>query len=261
MNVFVFDIETIPDVDACRRLYDLHDLPEAEVVEAVKALRRGEGKSDFFPHYLQQVVAISCVLRHQDKFTLWSLGDEDTPEKGLIERFYKGLERYVPTLVSWNGGGFDLPVLHYRALKNGVVASQYWELGEKDREFKFNHYLGRYHLRHIDLMDILASYQSRANAPLDHIASLLGFPGKMGIGGAQVWDAYQAGRIREIRQYCEVDVLNTYLIFLAFEHMRGNLSENRFKEEQDLVRQKIKEANQPYLNDFLDAWGGRTNAA
>lgn len=254
MNVFVFDIETIPDVEACRKLYDLDGLSDKDTVEAVKAIRRGEGKSDFFPHYLQKVVAISCTLRHQDKFALWSLGEETSPEKDLIERFYKGLDRYVPTLVSWNGSGFDLPVLHYRALKNGVQAPQYWELGDKDREFKFNNYLGRFHLRHIDLMDLLAGYQSRANAPLDHISTLLGLPGKMGIGGAHVWDAYQEGKIKEIRDYCEVDVLNTYLVFLTFEHMRGNMSTQTWQEEQKLVRDKLVEMNQSHLNEFLSSW-------
>lgn len=254
MNVFVFDIETIPDVDACRKLYDLSDLEDAQVVEAVKAMRRGEGKSDFFPHYLQQVVAISCALRHQDKFTLWSLGEENSSEKDLIERFYKGLDRYVPTLVSWNGGGFDLPVLHYRALKHGIQAPQYWESGDIDRDFKFNNYLNRYHLRHIDLMDVLAAYQPRANAPLDHISVLLGLPGKMGIGGAHVWEAYQAGRLKEIRDYCEVDVLNTYLVFLAFEHMRGKLSSQALQEEQQMVKTKLHELNLPHFNEFLNAW-------
>lgn len=254
MNIFVFDIETIPDVGACRKLYNLDGLSDGDTVEAVKALRRGEGKSDFFPHYLQQVVAISCVLRHQDKFTVWSLGEESSNEKDLIERFYKGLERYVPTLVSWNGGGFDLPVLHFRALKNQVVAAQYWEWGDRDRDFKYNNYLNRYHVRHIDLMDVLAAYQPRANAPLDHVAAMLGFPGKMGIGGAHVWDAYQAGKIAEIRQYCEIDVINTYLIFLAFEHMRGWLSDKAWEEEQSLVRSKLQEANLPHFNDFLKAW-------
>lgn len=254
MNVFVFDIETIPDVHACRKLFNLNGLNDADTVEAVKALRRGEGKSDFFPHYLQQVVAISCVLRHQDKLTIWSLGEESSSEKDLIERFYKGLDRYVPTLVSWNGGGFDLPVLHYRALKNGVQAPQYWDLGDNDRDFKFNNYLGRFHLRHIDLMDLLAAYQSRANAPLDHIAAMLGFPGKMGIGGAHVWEAYQQGKLKEIRDYCEVDVLNTYLIYLAFDHMRGKLSSKALEEEQDLVRVKLKELNLPHFNEFLNAW-------
>ena len=64
--------------------------------------------------------------------------------------------------MSWNGGGFDLPVLNYRALIHGVTAARYWDWGDDDREFKFNSYLGRYHTRHLDLMDVLAMYQPRA---------------------------------------------------------------------------------------------------
>ena len=93
----------------------------------------------------------------------------------------------MPQLVSWNGGGFDLPVLHYRGLRHGVVAGKYWDMGDDDREFKYNNYISRYHLRHLDLMDLLAMYQPRANAPLDAMAKLCGFPGKLGMDGSQVY--------------------------------------------------------------------------
>ena len=82
-----------------------------------------------------------------------------------------GIERYTPQLVSWNGGGFDLPVLNHRALIHGVTAAKYWDWGDDDRDFKFNSYLGRYHTRHLDLMDVLAMYQPRASAGLDAMAS------------------------------------------------------------------------------------------
>ncbi len=78
-------------------------------------------------------------------------------EKELIERFYDGIDRFTPNLVSWNGG-FDLPVLHYRALKHGVPGRRYWETGNEDTSFKWNNYLSRYHQRHLDLMDVLAMY-------------------------------------------------------------------------------------------------------
>ena len=71
-----------------------------------------------------------------------------------MKRFFDGIERYSPTLVSWNGGGFDLPVMHYRALINGVTAPRYWETGNDDASFRYNNYLGRYHWRHTDLMDV-----------------------------------------------------------------------------------------------------------
>src|SRR3569833_1118924 len=98
-------------------------------------------------------------------------------------------------------GGCDLPVLHYRALRHGIAAPRDWDGGEFDRDFKWSNYLGRYHWRHIDLMDVLAAYQPRACAPLDQIATLLGLPGKMGMSGAKVWDHFLAGDIAGIRNY------------------------------------------------------------
>src|SRR5256885_9545632 len=96
--------------------------------------------------------------------------------------------------------------LHYRALRWQVQAPRYWETGDEDTAFRYNNYLGRFHWRHIDLMDVLSGYQNRARASLSNTACLLGLPGKMGFSGAQVWDAYQAGNLVGVPQYCETDV-------------------------------------------------------
>ncbi len=112
-------------------------------------------------------------------------------------------------------------MLNYRALIHGVRAARFWDMGEDDRDFKWNNYISRYHSRHLDLMDVLAMYQGRGNAPLDQIAQLLGLPGKLGMDGSKVWDAYQAGRIEAIRHYCETDVANTYLVYQRFQLIRG----------------------------------------
>ena len=80
-----------------------------------------------------------------------------------------------------------LPVLHYRALLHKVAAPTYWETGDNQQNFRWNNYLSRFHYRHMDLMDLIAGYQNRAFAPLDDIASMLGFPGKMGMSGDKVW--------------------------------------------------------------------------
>ena len=127
-------------------------------------------------------------------------------EPELIRRFFDGIEKYTPQLVSWNGGGFDLPVLNHRALIHGVTASQYWDWGDDDREFRYNNYLARFHTRHLDLMDVIAQYQPRASAGLDAIARLCGFPGKLGMDGSEVGAAIAAGRIQDVRSYCECDV-------------------------------------------------------
>ena len=157
-------------------------------------------------------------------------------------------------LVSWNGSGFDLPVIHYRSLLYGIDASHYWETGQNDTSFRYNNYLSRYHERHTDLMDVLAAYQPRANAPLDEIATLCGFPGKMGMSGAKVWDSYQAGRIEEIRDYCETDVLNTYLVYLNYERNRGNFDQAGYEAECARVREELKASEKPHLLEFEAAW-------
>ncbi len=255
MNVLVFDIETVPDVDAGRRLYRLDGLSDKDVARVMFHKRREQtGDSDFLRHHLHRVVAISVVLRHADSVSVWSLGELASDEAELVRRFFDGIEKYTPTLVSWNGSGFDLPVLHYRALKHGIAASRYWDTGDNDRDFKWNNYISRYHARHTDLMDVLSAYQPRAAAPLDDIALLLGLPGKMGHGGADVWDRFQDGQLEAIRNYCETDVLNTYLIYLRYELMRGNLDAAGMKREETLARDMLKSANKPHLSAFLAAW-------
>jgi predicted PolB exonuclease-like 3'-5' exonuclease len=217
MAILVFDIETVPDIESGRKLYDLVGLSDEDTAQAMFALRRSKAGNDFLPHYLQKICAISLVMSHGNQIKVWSLGDEQSDEKELITRFFAGIDKHTPTLVSWNGSGFDLPVLHYRSLLHGVSAPTYWETGENQQSFKWNNYLSRFHYRHIDLMDLVAGYQNRAFAPLDDISCMLGFPGKMGMSGSKVWEQFAAGQIKEIRDYCETDVLNTYCVFLRFE--------------------------------------------
>jgi predicted PolB exonuclease-like 3'-5' exonuclease len=253
-NIFVFDIETIPDVDSGRRLHALDGLDDADTGKAMLHLRQQQTGSEFLPLHLQRICAISVVLRHADKVKVWSLGDPQAPEAELVQRFFDGVDKFTPTLVSWNGGGFDLPVLHYRALLHGIQAPRYWDTGGDDRDFKWNNYLSRYHERHTDLMDVLAGYQLRANAKLDEIASMLGFPGKMGMSGAKVWDAYQAGEIEAIRNYCETDVLNTYLVYLRFELIRGHLTPESYQQELGLLRDTLAQDERGHIAEFLGHW-------
>lgn len=254
MNVFVFDIETVPDVEGGRRLHGLEGLSDKDVAAVMFNKRRQENGTEFLRLHLQRVVAISAVLRSGDRVKVWSLGEPESGEAELIQRFFDGLERYTPTLVSWNGGGFDLPVLHYRAMLHGISAPRYWETGDEDSSFRWNNYISRYHTRHTDLMDLLALYQQRAYVPLDEMAGLLGFPGKMGMSGARVWESYQAGEIDAIRNYCETDVLNTYLVYLRFQRFRGQLSAEGLAAECRLLADSLAAENKPHLTAFLDAW-------
>ena len=253
--VLVFDIETVPDIAGLRRIHDLDAGVSDEQVAAMAFQRRRQSTGgDFLQLHLHRVVAIACALRDRDSFRVWSLGESGDDEGRLIQRFFDGIEKYTPQIVSWNGGGFDLPVLHYRGMLHGVRAARYWDQGEDDREFKWNNYISRYHARHLDLMDLLAMYQPRGAAPLDDFARLLGFPGKLGLEGSQVWQAWQDGKLAQIRSYCEADVANTYLVFLRFQLMRGALPPDKYKQEIALMRATLEKSSEPHWKEFLTIW-------
>jgi len=257
----VFDIETIPDCDGLRRLHAGEpgwDGDDAAIAQRAFDEQRERSGSDFLRHHLHRICAISCVLRTDKSLRVRSLGGVDTDEATLIAEFFDIIERSTPQIVSWNGGGFDLPVLNYRALVHGIAAPRFWDWGDDDREFKWNNYLNRYHTRHLDLMDVLAMFSGRANAPLDDLAKLCGFPGKLGMDGSKVWDSYSAGGLPGIRAYCETDVMNTWLVYCRFRLMRGELSREGYDAEIALARDTLGGlASKPdceHWKEYLDAW-------
>jgi predicted PolB exonuclease-like 3'-5' exonuclease len=256
MNVLCFDIETVPDTEFGRRIFDLGDLDDESIAKVMRFKQMQARQTDFLPLPQHRVVVISAVLRNRDGLHIFSLGEQLGSEREIVQRFFDGIERKGPTLVSWNGSGFDLPVLHYRALKHGISASRYWEIGDSDRDFRYNNYLSRFHWRHIDLMDVLSGFQIGGRASLEHVAQLLELPGKLGMSGAKVWDYYLEGRRAEIERYCETDALNTYLVYLRFELMRGMLDSKQYVHEIERVRSHIDAADEPHWREFKAAWQG-----
>lgn len=247
--ILAFDIETIPDVAGLRRLHNLPDtLGDSDVVEIVQRLLRQKRGNDFFPLHLHRVATISCVLQQFNCtniqplqiFSLPRDNDNLKSEEKAIHQFFELIEEHKPTLISWNGSGFDLPVLHYRAMIHRQQAATYWR----------NSYLNRYQEHHTDLMDVLAMYQVRAFAPLNEIAVLCGFPGKIGIGGAGVWAAWQKGDIDGIRRYCEVDSLLTYLLYVRYLRFRG---ENKAEMKEKFIREQLEKDGDRW-EEFLSAW-------
>ena len=258
-----FDIETIPDTDALRALRGFSSaVSDDEVVETDARLRRQEKKDDFLPPHLHRVAVISCVLRNfhpregdenAAPLKIFSLAPPEYDEAAAVAMFFRVIEKYTPQLASWNGGGFDLPVLHWRAMKYGLAAPRYWQMHGADEtgdKFRWNNYTSRYHERHVDVMDALALYQPRAFAGLDAAARLCGLPGKIGIGGANVWDAWRAGETENIRKYCEADALLTYLLFARLRHFRGGAPS--IEEEEKFVRDNLDKTR---WAEFLEQWG------
>ena len=257
--VLVFDIESIPDVEGLRALRGAPDgSTDEQVHEAWLSERKDKGQSDFMPLHLQRILVISVVFRNAEGLRIHSFVDRDGASEGkVVQTFFNSIEKHQPQLVSWNGSGFDLPVLHYRGLRHGVEASKYWDMGEDDREYKWNNYISRYHMRHLDLMDLLAMYSPKNNAPLDAMAKLCGFPGKLGMDGSQVYAQYLAGQTDDIRRYCETDGMNTYLVYCRVQKMRGGLTEAEYEQEIAYVKETLGNLapTESHWDEYLKAWG------
>jgi predicted PolB exonuclease-like 3'-5' exonuclease len=251
--ILVFDIETIPDCAGIRTIHGLPaELPDRDVAEVAFQKRRVQsaGTTDFLPVHLHRVLVISCVLRNDDGLRIFSIGEPEVGEAGAVQRFFDGINKYAPQLVSWNGRSFDLPVLVNRGLIHGVDAACFWETGA---EARFNNYINRFHDRHCDLMDVLSIYGGRGS-PLDELARLSGFPGKLGVGGAAVWESYLAGGIEAIRNYCEADTVNTFLLYLRFQLMRCSYTREHYESELALLRSTLEKRTEAHWREFLSLW-------
>lgn len=261
MSVCIFDIETVPDIAAIAKLdnIDTSHISDNELYDYALMQRRAEAGNEFMRHHLHKIVAISLVLVQGDKLKCASVGEVNDNEQTIIERFFQVIDHYQPQLVSWNGSGFDLPVLHYRALMHNVSAPTYWDVGHFDSNAKWNNYLSRFQWKHLDLMDVLAGYQMRSVAPLDDIAKLCGFPGKLATDGSAVLELYRNDQLQSIRDYCETDVLNTYLVYLRFEFMRGLLSDKQYQQSLTKLANYLKQQDKPHFNEFLVAWQSAKN--
>lgn len=256
MNLLVFDVETIPDVEGGRRIHDLGDASDADAAEILFHYRRQqtEGRSDFLRHHLHRVAAIAVVERRGAQLQLRSLGTADSPEPELLAEFFELVAATRPVLVSWNGRRFDQPVLHYRALLHGIDCPDYWDRGGRHHEFKWNNYLSRYHQRHIDLMDVLAGYDTQAAVPLHELCRMLGLPGKDDMNGSDVWQQYQDGNLAGIRRYCETDALNTYLLYLRYSRIQGGLDAEAYRAEVRRVQRLLDTSTEPHLSAYLQQW-------
>lgn len=264
-TLFVFDIETIPDTSAVANLTGSDEKDEEKLRQELEAyhLDITDGKNAFLRQPFHKVVAVSFLEAEiereggQERYILKELrsgGTEQSSEKELLEGMFQYLARSKPRFVSFNGRTFDMPVLKYRAMKHGISAPWLYNSGDK-----WNSYSSRYSLDwHCDLLEALSEFGASARVKLNEVCSIMGFPGKFGIDGGKVSEMFDAGKIKEIRDYCETDVLNTYLVYLRYQMHRGDLSKDGYNRAIGDVLALIENEKDErgHLGEFFEAWEG-----
>jgi predicted PolB exonuclease-like 3'-5' exonuclease len=241
-NLIVWDIETVPDLKGFAAANGHAGMSDDEV--------RAELGDKFPKHVYHAIICIGALVAHREEAGHWIVDAIGAPhvgersEKDLITSFVDKIAALSPQLVTFNGSSFDLPVLRYRAMVHGVAAP-----GLAARP-----YFHRYTDDAIDLCDVLSSFSLQAKASLHELCRVMGLPGKPdGMTGAEVEKYYRDGRIREIAEYCESDVVNTYRVWLRYELFRGRLSVPEFQgSEADLVELvKARENTKPHLSGLM----------
>jgi predicted PolB exonuclease-like 3'-5' exonuclease len=264
-SLFVFDIETIPDTDAVKNL-------TGSETKDVETLRKEleeyhieiSGGNPFPRQPFHKIVAISFLEAEisvnndgTEEYHLTEIrsgGNEDSNEEEIVKGFFSYVAKKRPRFVSYNGRTFDLPVLKYRAMKYGVSAPWFYKSGDK-----WNNYTQRYSLDwHCDLLDAFSDFGASAKCKMNEVCSILGIPGKFGVDGSKVTELYDSKKIKEIRDYCETDVANTYLLYLFYQMHTGTLSTQGFVNAAEQVATYLEEEgknkDKKHLADFLAEW-------
>jgi predicted PolB exonuclease-like 3'-5' exonuclease len=261
INYLVFDIETRVDKDLVKQIYDAENsltLEQAYDTARDRILERSGQQSDFFPIPFHVPIAIS-TLQADEKYRIRSLGcfgADRYSELELVSKFWESFER-ARTLVTFNGRTFDLPVLESRAMKHGLSLPRYFAAGEGRSTFRGSRYSDTYH---IDLCDYLSNFGAYPRNALNLWAKLTGLPGKYTIAGEDVEYLFRQGRQKEVNQYCMTDVLQTYLLFLRVELLRGRMDKAAYDAamaaaQEDLMQRASNAGSENFLLDFLQHCG------
>ena len=253
----ILDTESVPD----EKLVKLVKYPQEAITESdavrraqAEARERSHNDSDFLPVSFQYPVA-ACVIRVSEDFRLQSIRCIDSPQfrpREIVCGFWQGIARFPDAqLVTFNGRGFDLPLLELAAFRYGCDLRAYLRNGRD-----------RYRGNHLDLMDWATNFNAfRLIGGLNLLAKILGKPGKMEVVGEQVYEMFLRGERQAINDYCMFDTLDTYFVFLRTRVMIGALS---LEDEQALVREHAREwitskvPEHPALQKYLENWGDWT---
>lgn len=245
--LLVFDIETIADTDAARRIYpQLATLNDEDTLSALTAIRTQEAGHDFMRLPLQRIVCISALYIKDGVMSLFSLSADKFSEKDILLKFFRAFSdvNHLPQLVSWNGSGFDIPVLIYRAMQYDLSAPWLFEEGARIKNMRYDNYVNRFQTRHLDLMDRFSHYGASRREAMDVVASLYGLPGKTTVNGSMVGALVADNDWQTLSVYCESDVMNTWLIYLRWLRLTGQLSSPSFDYWQQYSRDYLTRLTQ-----------------
>jgi 3'-5' exonuclease len=225
MPFAIFDIETRIDKHLLNQVFFAGDgIDDEEAYQRFRGDPRNRS-GDFMPTTLHRPISIALGRVGDDYLlaTVESLALDNYSEARLVAEFWRQIEAFSGTLVSFNGRGFDLPVLELAALRDGLTLRHYFD------ETAPQSLRARQGGRHYDLYDLLCNYGAASlRGGMDLLLKLIGMPGKVVMDGSRVQDCYEAGRLDEIHRYCRSDVLQTYFLFLRVELMRGRIDEARY---------------------------------
>lgn len=263
-NLFVFDIETIPDIDAAKRLLNLESDDKNELRQALTDyhLKITDGKNSFLRQPFQKIVTISFLeaeiirdFNGQEFYQIKDIrsgGDLSSSESDLVKGFFSHLKKTFSRLVSFNGKNFDLPVLKYAAMKNDVEAAWLYKSGDK-----WNNYNQKFSLDwHCDLADAFSDFGASAKVKMNELCAAFALPGKIGVDGSMVTELFDQNRLQEIRDYCETDVINTYLLYLTYQHHNGSMSRDSFVKCKKSLEEFLEKnaENKSHFREFLNEW-------
>jgi predicted PolB exonuclease-like 3'-5' exonuclease len=261
VTYLIFDCEAIADGELVKRVrYPNDDLTPQQAVRRYRnevLEERGDGK-DILP--VTYMLPISVAIAKVDaEYRLLDLAALDAPQfrpHVIARHFWTGWAKYDrPTLVSFNGRGYDVPLLELAAFRYGFALPQWFNVDAKTYDQARNRYNADAHL---DLCDLLTNFGAiRFSGGLNLLANILGKPGKTGVDGSQVQDFYDAGKTQEINDYCRCDVLDTYFVFLRTRVLLGKL---KLDDEQKIVADtkawlEAKAEQIPAYKHYLEHWG------
>lgn len=236
--ILAFTLTTIPDTDGLRAIYGASEYTTADQLAEI-AFQQGRQRhvQDFLPLHLHRIATISCTLRDAEHFRIWSLGEKQDTEAMLIQHLFDAVEKYKPQSVSWNGAEFDLPLLGYRALIHRLSAPRQWDVSKREQ--------------HTSMVNELSCHQPQAQAARYDIARLCGLPAPADIEPNQIWSDWRAGKLDQLRHRCEIDALNTYLIYLRLQRLRSSITLEQYETEYELVKNSLVQMDIPHWLEYL----------